>query len=238
MHNHSCAIVIPVYNHASRVEAVIDQCRSLAQPVIVVNDGSTDDTGQRLGRRRDILLINHPANLGKGAAFISGMGLAHRMGCTAALTIDADGQHDPADLRKLLAKAGQQRSSCLVVGCRMAMEAGQNVPWTSRFGRGFSNFWVWMSGGPLLTDTQSGLRLYPLPDTLHLRVAARRYQYEVEVLVRAHRAGIPIVETPVRVIYQPGSERISHFHPWQDFWRNAATFSRLIFTRIMGRLRP
>ncbi len=228
------AIIIPVYNHGSRVEAVINQCRSLALPVIVVNDGSTDETGPRLARRRDIFLINHPRNLGKGAALTSGMGLAWRMDCRAALTIDADGQHDPADAAVLLKKAEQCPAPCLVVGCRQAMTTARNVPWTSRFGRGFSNFWVWAAGGPRLADTQSGLRLYPLPETLGLDIYARRYQFEVEVLVRAHQAGIATHEVPVRVIYQPPGERISHFRPWHDFWRNSATFSRLIFKRIVG----
>ena len=232
------AIIIPVYNHGSRVSSVIDRCQPLAMPIIVVNDGSTDETGLRLARRRDIFLINHPRNMGKGAALTSGMGLAHRMGCVAALTIDADGQHDPADAAALLKKAGQCPAPCLVVGCRMAMQAGRNVPWTSRFGRDFSNFWVWAAGGPRLGDTQSGLRLYPLPETLRLDIRARRYQFEVEVLVRAHQAGIAVDEVPVRVIYQPPGERISHFRPWLDFWRNSATFSGLIFSRIMGSLLP
>jgi len=227
-------IIIPVYNHAGQVSSVIDRCRELGLPIIVVNDGSTDDTGLCLARRRDIFLINHPENLGKGAALISGMGLARRMGCNAALTIDADGQHDPADAAALLEQARRCSRPCLVVGCRRAMTASRNVPWTSRFGRGFSNFWVRAAGGPKLADSQSGLRLYPLPETLQLDVRGRRYQFEVEVLVRAHRATIPILETPVSVMYQARGERISHFRPWRDFLRNSATFSRLIFTRLPG----
>jgi hypothetical protein len=111
---------------------------------------------------------------------------------------------------------------------------GEDVPWTSRFGRGFSNFWVRMAGGPVLSDTQSGMRIYPLPEAANLGVRARRFQFEVEILVRARRAGIPVVETPVRVSYTPGMKRVSHFRPFVDFCRNSATFTRLIFQRIVG----
>jgi hypothetical protein len=117
------------------------------------------------------------------------------------------------------------------------MEGNDNVPWTSRFGRKFSNFWVWVSGGPMLTDSQSGFRLYPLPEALRLDVQARRYQFEVEILVKARQQGLETLEVPVQVVYQKKEERVSHFHPWLDFWRNSTTFSRLIFTRIFGTFR-
>jgi hypothetical protein len=109
---------------------------------------------------------------------------------------------------------------------------GRDVPWTSRFGRKFSNFWVRCAGGPALSDTQSGMRIYPLPEAARLEVRARRFQFEVEILVKAGWAGIPVVEAPVGVSYRPGMERISHFRPFVDFCRNSAAFSRLICQRI------
>ena len=108
----------------------------------------------------------------------------------------------------------------------------QDVPWTSRFGRGFSNFWVRCSGGPRLSDTQSGFRVYPLAEVLALRTRGRRYQYEVEVLALCHWHGIEVREVPVRVNYQQGG-RVSHFRPFVDFWRNAWTFTRLITLRLL-----
>jgi hypothetical protein len=119
----------------------------------------------------------------------------------------------------------------MAVGVRQGM-AGKNVPWTSRLGRGFSNFWVWAAGGPWIADSQSGFRLYPLPEALHLGVRARRYQFEVEILVMARRRKIRVVEIPISVVYQPKGIRVSHFHPWSDFFRNSRTFSRLIFSRF------
>ena len=97
--------------------------------------------------------------------------------------MDGDGQHHPEDAQTLI-RAIPTGIRPIVVGYRQEMsEAG--APWTSRFGRGFSNFWIRMAGGPLVTDSQSGLRVYPLPETLQLGVRARRYQFEVEVLVKA-----------------------------------------------------
>jgi hypothetical protein len=107
------------------------------------------------------------------------------------------------------------------------------APWTSRFGREFSNFWVRVSGGPRVTDSQSGFRIYPLPETLQLPVKARRFQFEVEVLVQARWHGLPVIERPVGVDYRPGGQRISHFHPFFDFLRNFGLFARLITTRLV-----
>jgi hypothetical protein len=83
-----------------------------------------------------------------------------------------------------------------------------------------------------MADSQSGFRVYPLPEVLHLNVKARRFQFEVEVLARAGWRGIPVVETPVSVNYHGGVDRISHFRPFVDFVRNSRAFSRLIVQRI------
>ena len=226
------AVIIPVYNHASRIKEVVRKSLQLDLPVFVIDDGSTDNTSDILAGLEGITIIRHPVNLGKGAAIISGFTAAVQQHFDWALTIDGDGQHQPGDAKTLLrAAAGNGR--VIVVGARQGM-AGANVPWTSRFGRGFSNFWVWVSGGPRILDSQSGFRLYPLPECLYLGVRAVRYQFEVEILVRARGKGIATLEAPISVVYQDRGQRISHFRPWVDFWRNSATFSRLIFSRLFG----
>ena len=223
------AVVIPVYNHGPQVAAVIAAARPLGLPIFVVDDGSTDTTAAVLAAQEGVVVLRNPENRGKGAALLTGFAAAAPT-CDWALTIDADGQHDPADAQALLSVA-RQGARVIVVGNRQGMVGG-HVPWTSRFGRGFSNFWVWVSGGPWIADSQSGFRLYPLPETLELGVAARRYQFEVEVLVRARRRGIATIEVPVSVVYQPGGVRVSHFRPWRDFFRNSVTFCRLICNRL------
>ncbi len=224
------AILIPVYNHAEGIGPVIERARGLGLPIWVVEDGSTDGTTTRLEKLAGITVIGHRENLGKGAALLSGFAaLAGK--ADWAVTLDADGQHDPEDVPGLI-RAIPEGLRPIVIGRRMGM-VGDDVPWTSRFGRGFSNFWVRCAGGPSLTDTQSGMRIYPLPEAAGLGVRARRFQFEVEILVRACWAGVPVVEAPVSVSYTPGMERISHFRPFVDFCRNSETFTRLIFIRIM-----
>ncbi len=224
------AVVIPVYNHASTVASVVRRVLEQGYPVIVVNDGSTDDTRKVLSSVAGITVLHHEANRGKGAAILTGLAEAVRFS-DRAVTIDADGQHDPADIPLLLAAVSAEKRS-IVVGNRQDMDA-REVPWTSRFGRTFSNFWVRASGGPPVADTQSGFRVYPLPETLSLGVRARRFQFEVEVLVRAQWRGIPVLEVPVRVTYPPGNQRISHYRPFVDFMRNSGTFSSLIIQRFL-----
>lgn len=225
------AIVIPAYNHGTRISDVVWKAAALEYPVFVVDDGSTDNTAEILSSIEGITVLSHQQNMGKGAALRTGFTAACKSS-DWAVTLDADGQHKPEDIENLLAAVkGAERS--IVIGARQGMD-GENVPWTSRFGRGFSNFWVWVSGGPRTGDSQSGFRLYPLPEALVLDVRASRFQFEVEILVKAHQEGIPVIQAPVQVVYQKGAERISHFHPWKDFLRNSATFSSLIFQRIFS----
>jgi hypothetical protein len=145
-----------------------------------------------------------------------------------AICLDADGQHDADDMVHLMGAIPMGQRP-IILGQRKAMET---APWTSRFGRKFSNFWVWVSSGVRLSDSQSGFRIYPLPEVLDLDVRAGKYQFELEVLAKAAWQAMPIIEAPISVSYCPGGRRISHFHPWRDFVRNTQTFSRLIVRRV------
>lgn len=223
------ALVIPLYNHGERVAGVIREALQLKLPVIVVDDGSTDAGAEIIRRMDGIRVLRHSRNQGKGAAIMTGLNMAAGS-ADWAVTLDADGQHHPEDAVRLI-QAIPMGQRPLIVGCRMGMRR-EKAPWTSRFGRGFSNFWVWISGGPRLTDSQSGFRLYPLPEVLDLGIRARRFQFEVEVLVKAGWTRMSVIEVPVRVTYQAGNQRISHFRPFMDFMRNFSTFSRLILLRI------
>jgi glycosyltransferase involved in cell wall biosynthesis len=225
------AFVLPVYNHAGTVAQVIKDAQTLGYPVFVVDDCSTDDTYDQIKEIKGIQIMRHEQNQGKGAAIMTGFAAASAV-ADWAITIDADGQHYPEDARNLI-KALPKKTRPIVVGARDYMP-GEHVPWTSSFGRKFSNFWVRTSGGPKISDSQSGFRIYPLPEALNLKTKARRFQFEVEILVQATRDGIPVIEAPVRVNYNPNGERISHFRPFVDFCRNSSTFTRLIFTRIFS----
>lgn len=229
------AVIIPVYNHGATLRGVVAAALELGLPVYVVDDGSTDGGGQAVAHMPGVQLIRHHSNQGKGAALLTGFQAAAARQAQWAITLDADGQHNPDDARILMhAITSGQRP--IVMGCRQNM-LGQGAPWTSRFGRGFSNFWVRMAGGPAVADSQSGFRIYPLPEVLNLGVRARRYQFEIEVLVKAARCRMPVCEAPISVVYPPGSQRVSHFRPFVDFLRNSGVFTRLITYRVFSRFK-
>ncbi|MEZ4527552.1 MAG: glycosyltransferase family 2 protein [Desulfobacterales bacterium] len=224
------AIVIPVYNHEQMAPEVIREALKTGFPVFVTDDGSTDSTYERIKDIKGIHVLRHERNQGKGAALLTAFAAASHV-ADRAVSLDADGQHDPAEIAHLI-RAVSGRDRAIIIGRRKEMTE-KDVPLTSRLGREFSNFWVWCAGGPLLHDTQSGFRIYPLPECLHLGVRSRRFQFEVEILAKAGWKGIPVWEVPVSVNYSPASGRISHFRPFIDFIRNSNAFTRLIFQRIL-----
>lgn len=225
------AFVVPLFDHAATVGAVVARALELDWPVFVVDDGSADEGAARVPADPRVRVLRHPVNQGKGAALLTGLAAAAAV-ADYAVAVDADGQLDPREAPRLLA-AVRAPARPLVVGAREGMQ-GDTVPFGSRFGRGFSNFWVAASGGPRVTDSQSGFRAYPIPETLALGVRARRFQFEVEVLVLARWAGVPVVEVPVSVTYPPAGARVSHFRRGKDSLRNAAVFTRLITLRVVG----
>lgn len=229
MNKDRVAVVIPVYNHESKIVQVLREALKLHLPLFVIDDGSTDSTYDRIKDMSSVTIIRHGTNRGKGAAIMTGFA-AVALSADWVVTMDADGQHHPENAYNLL-HAVPPGERPIIVGQREKMDH-RHVPWKSRFGRLFSNFWVRTCGGPNIRDTQSGFRLYPLPEAMHLNVRARRFQFEVEILVRAKWQGIPVLETPVRVTYDAKDERVSHYRGFIDFFRNAGTFSRLIFVRL------
>ncbi len=224
------AFIIPVYNHAAAIGTVIGKALAFKRPLYVIDDGSTDATPKALEGLSGITVIRHPVNQGKGAALMTGFAAAAPL-ADWAITLDADGQHDPADALALI-KAIPAGARPFIVGRRTHM-LEKDAPWTSRWGRGFSNFWVWACSGMILSDTQSGFRLYPLPEVLRLNPRGRQFQFEVEVLVLAAWAKMNIIEVDISAQYRLPGHRISHFQPGIDFWRNTAAFSRLLTKRLL-----
>ena len=217
-------VVIPVYNHVKTLRGVVEGALAQGFPVLVLDDGSTDGS---LDSVSDLPVGRHrlSVNGGKGGAILAAAELARNSGFQAIMTIDADGQHDPADAPLLQAKAVSSWP-CIVIGARM-MET-ENVPRSSVFGRDFSNFWVRLECGQTLPDTQSGYRIYPVQFLESARFFSRRYTFEIEVLVRGSWAGLPVLSTPVPVYYPPGDERISHFHKFKDNLRLSCLHTFLV----------
>jgi len=184
--------------------------------VIVVNDGSTDDTEAILARFPLIKVINYPHNKGKGYALQRGFELAVREGFQYAITLDSDGQHFASDIPAFLEK-NKTFPDSLIVGSRTLPE--EKLRQGSGFANRFSNFWFRFISGVSLPDTQSGFRLYPLDKIKMIRFFTHKYEFELEVLIRAAWRGIHIMDIPIDVYYPEKKERISHFRPFHDFVR-------------------
>lgn len=182
--------------------------------MLVVDDGSTDATSD-VARVAQVELERHARNLGKGAALLTGLNWANTHGYSHIVTADADGQHPPDEIVRLVDIAAPPNA--LLLGVRDLVRDG--APRANQFSNGLSNqFLSWFTGCGL-RDTQCGLRRYPVRETLALRCKDTGYAFEAEVILRASRAGLPIVQEPIRVIYPDATLRLSHFRVARDPYR-------------------
>lgn len=209
-------VIIPTYNNAATLPAVITDVVDYTHNIIVVNDGSTDDTASALASFPQIDITSFPRNKGKGAALRKGFERATTLGYSYAITIDSDGQHFAKDLPVFINKM-KEAPDAIIIGARNMDQA--SVPGKSSFGNTFSNFWFKVETGIRAPDTQSGYRLYPVALMKDIRFFTRKYEFEIEVLVRAAWKGIKIESVPVSVYYAPKEKRVSHFRPFRDFLR-------------------
>ena len=182
MRDLSCVVVIPTYNNEKTIEKVVDDVLQYTADVIVVNDGSTDNTAQILSGREDIDIVHLKKNQGKGVALQEGFRRAISKGFRYAITIDSDGQHYPEEMLHFLDYIEDNPDS-LIVGARNLN--AENMPEKNSFANKFSNFWLFVETGKQLSDTQSGFRLYPVERLNGIRWFTRRYEFELEVLVRS-----------------------------------------------------
>lgn len=230
-------VVIPVFNHGGTVGAVVAAAREHASTVLVVDDGSTDGSGDAAERAGGIVL-RHGKNRGKGAALQTLFAEAERRGFRLAVSLDADGQHQPSDIPKLLAVA-LEAPDAITIGARDQLAAG--APARNDFGRRASNWWLWFETGEDIPDSQSGFRVYPLALTRKLGAWRSRYDFEMEVLLKAAWAGLALRATPISVLYP--KDRITHLIPYWDLTRitfvNVLACFRMLLPLPLGRrLRP
>lgn len=224
-------VVAPVFNNVATVGAVVEAIVARGLPVIVVDDGSRDGTAEVL---RDLVerlvaveTVTHPANRGKAAALRTGFARAAELGFTHVLTIDTDGQHDVADVAPLLQRSHDKPGS-IVVGVRHVGKIGRDYPVRSWIGRQLSNGLVWAIGGVCVSDSQCGLRAYPLAVVRELGARTSRYAFETEVLARAGWARVSVEEVDIKCIYDVPGGRVSHFAPWADSWSATVMHARLL----------
>lgn len=225
-----CVVIIPTYNNAATIRGVIEGVAAYVDDIMVVNDGSTDATGAILEAVEGIEVISYDVNRGKGYALRTGLRAAAGKGFRYAITIDSDGQHYASDIPCFLSRVEDEPDS-LIVGARNLCQ--ENMPSKNSFANRFSNFWFRLETGKKLSDTQSGFRLYPLDKLKDMKFVTSRYEFELEILVRAAWRGVNVVDIPIQVYYAPDGERVSHFKPARDFMRISVLNSVLVIIALL-----
>ncbi|MEO2060067.1 MAG: DUF2062 domain-containing protein [Mesonia sp.] len=212
-----CCVIIPTYNNQNTLKRVIDGVLEYTENLLVINDGSTDDTAAILANYPQIHTIHFKENRGKGNALKKGFQEAEKLGFKYAITLDSDGQHYPKDLPKFIEQLQQTHEKpLLIIGSRQMDSPG--VPQGNSFGNIFSSWWVYIETGYNLKDTQCGFRLYPLEIVNNIKLFTPKFEFEIEIMVKSAWRGVELKNIPIDVLYDP-KERVTHFRPVIDITR-------------------
>ncbi|MGN6512956.1 MAG: glycosyltransferase family 2 protein [Lysobacteraceae bacterium] len=221
---HNVAVVIPALNEALRIREVVEGALAQCDRVIVIDDGSDDDTAARIADL-PVTLLRHARRMGKGASLRDGFRAALRAGAVAVVTMDGDGQHAAEDIPRLL-DAGNRHPGAIVIGARLRKRANQ--PLYRRLANEFGDWGIGWGCGLRIADTQSGQRLYPGQVAALDDVPGEDFVFEAQILISAvRRVGAGVVSVPIESryaqVHAPGEDapkfRASHFRPLRDLWR-------------------
>lgn len=224
-------VILPAYQEAGRIGPVVTHVRALGASALVVDDGSSDDTSTE-ARRAGAAVIRLPENEGKGAALAAGFDAARTHGHQAVVTMDADGQHDPADLTRFF-EAYRRDDPPVLIGNRFGDASG--MPRIRRLtNRVMSGLLSWAMGQPV-PDTQNGYRLYRLDVLTDIPLRGHRFEAESEILLELAARGIPLASVEVATIY--GDER-SKIRPVRDTLRFLRMLRRFWWAGRRARRHP
>jgi glycosyltransferase involved in cell wall biosynthesis len=222
------AIVIPAYNEAATLRDLAARALKMSRYVIVVDDGSTDDTA-KVVQDLPVVLLRNGENQGKAASLWRGMQHALQLGAEAVVTLDGDGQHAPEDIPRLI-EASRGHARHIIIGARLKDAAA--IPRIRYIAHRIANFWISWACGQRLEDSQSGFRLYPASLLRLLSLnhdKAHGFVFESEVLIEAARRGYPSLPVEIPAVYRPGA-RPSHYRQ-RDSWR----ITRMVAWRLLSR---
>ncbi|WP_454258228.1 glycosyltransferase family 2 protein [Pseudoxanthomonas mexicana] len=225
-------VVIPVFDHEHAIATMVEGVLAADVSCLLVDDGSGGACARELDRLAALHaprvgLLRLPVNQGKGGAVLAGFRQAGGEGYSHVLQIDADGQHDPADIPRFLARARAHPDD---VVCGVPLYDA-SVPKGRLYGRYLTHVWVWINTLSFaIRDSMCGFRVYPLPPVLRLmdeETIGLRMDFDVEVLVRLFWRGIVVRNLPTRVTYP--LDGVSHFDVWRDNVRISRMHARLFF---------
>jgi glycosyltransferase involved in cell wall biosynthesis len=203
------AAVIPAYNEAKHVADVVRRTRQQLENVLVVDDGSTDGTADE-ARAAGAELIVHPENRGKGQSIKDGLHHWMDRGVEWVVILDADGQHRPEEIDRMLA-AAQRDAVCLLIGNRM--EDISSMPLVRRFVNRYMSNKISRACGQQIPDTQCGFRMLHRNIIPSVLGGTNRFDYETEMLILASRNGFKVWSVPITTVY---SDEVSSIHPVRD----------------------
>jgi glycosyltransferase involved in cell wall biosynthesis len=222
-------IAIPAYNEARTIRGLAEAALAVCVRVLVVDDGSSDGTGEQLDGL-PITLLRHPVNRGKAASLRTAFQHALALGATCVVTIDGDGQHDPRDAAKLLA-VWRRRPDRLVIGARLHDRA--RIPRLRYFGNRTACFWISWAAGHAIADTQSGFRVYSrevIEIALAYCASCSGFTFESEIIIAAAQRGHPTLAVTIGACY-PVDARPSHYRAGLDTMKIIAMVARHLLSK-------
>lgn len=214
--------IIPAYNEEKTIAEVLMNTRPFVDEIIVVNDGSGDRTAE-IARAHNAFVVNHIINRGLGASIGTGFEVAKRHGAEVVVTLDADGQHDPTEISKLIVAI--EKGADVVIGSRMIEKKG--MPWYRQIANTLGNLVTFFLFGAFVTDSQSGFRAFTAYALRQIKIQTNRMEVSSELIAETKRHKLTLVEVPIKAIYTDYS-----LSKGQSFAVGLKTLVKLVLRRI------
>lgn len=229
MNNFNFAVIIPAYNEEATIKEIAIRALKYSPLIIVIDDGSTDNTINELDNL-PVTILKNDVNSGKAATLWKGIEEARKHNVDYIISLDGDGQHAPEDIPKLLSKT-KLHPKHIIIGARLADKSA--IPAKRYYANKIANFWLaWAAGYPI-SDSQSGFRVYPqqLFDNLHISISKRSsFVFESEILIKAAQRSIQCIAVPIPAVYADNA-RPSHFRGVHDIALITLMVARSLATR-------
>ena len=217
--------VIPAFNEETTIAGVLDRVAPEVDTIVVIDDGSCDDTAA-VAASHGAVVLRHVINRGLGAALGTGFAFALATGADAAVTLDADGQHDPRDIPRFF--QALQDDADVVIGSRLLNPEG--MPLQRRIANTLGNLVTFLLFGAWVTDSQSGFRAFNRKALHGIEIRTNRMEVSSEIIAEARRRRLKLVEIPIEAIYTDYS-----LSKGQGFAVGLKTLAKLVLRRLMRR---
>ena len=215
--------LIPAYNEETTIADVLTRTRPYVDGMIVVDDGSSDRTAE-IARTQGAVVVSHVINRGLGAAIGTGFAAAQSLGADVVVTLDADGQHDPAEIKKFVEAI--EKGADVVIGSRL-LTGFVGMPVHRRVAQVVGNLVTFFLFGAWVTDSQSGFRAFTKHALSKIQIKTNRMEVSSELIAEAKRNGLILVEVPIQAIYTEYS-----LSKGQSFFVGIKTLLKLVVRRL------